>query len=321
VQRRVWRLVDALVKAWLELAADPADPALARAMEESVAGWWRQADGEDTLTSAAHRDNRQEVFLDRFDVTYRIRWLQFLIRRLNQHDDDRSLDDASRDALDEFKEQAYGFMDRCYRLRRSEDMGEALVLELMNASARVPLPPDEAVALLRRLSDALDLDRLDLDLDGAFFGFYDKLGSEALREALIGDYLGFPVYDVLLLAPGSLEGGPDPLTPIRVERISPADARHFEGTFEGLRCRNFMGFVGFFNRSYREHDYLWGRLNAAERIVDLLVNAAGDVIDDPVAFKRKLFRTIVDRERRRLYRCDAVLDAIQRHLDEEDAAG
>ena len=46
-------------------------------------------------------------------------------------------------------------------------------------------------------------------------------------------------------------------------------------TFKGLKCRDFMGFLGFFNRAYREHDYLWGRLNAADRIVDLLVKTAG----------------------------------------------
>jgi hypothetical protein len=80
-----------------------------------------------------------------------------------------------------------------------------------------------------------------------------------------------------------------------------------------------MGFVGFFNRAYREHDYLWGRLNSAERIVDLLVNAAGDVIDDPLAFKRQLFRTIVERERRRLYRCDDLLDRLGKQLDRDEA--
>jgi len=119
---------------------------------------------------------------------------------------------------------------------------------------------------------------------------------------------------VLLLAPGSLEGGPDPLTPISVERISPADSRSLGDVFEGLRCRRFMGLVGFFNRGYREHDYLWGRLNAAERIVDMLVGASDDLIKDPPAFKRRLFKTIIDRERKRLYRCDDVLDRLDRHL-------
>ena len=108
--------------------------------------------------------------------------------------------------------------------------------------------------------------------------------------------------------------GPDPLTPVRVERISPADARALGDAFQGLRCRHFMGFVGFFNRAYREHDYLWGRLNGAERVVDLLASAAGDAIGDPLALKRELFQAIVDRERRRLYRCDRELDRVEAAL-------
>jgi hypothetical protein len=77
-----------------------------------------------------------------------------------------------------------------------------------------------------------------------------------------------------------------------------------------------MGFLGFFNRAYREHDYLWGRLNAADRIVDLLIHAAGDAIQDPDEMRRRLFRSIVDRERRRLSRCDGQLDRIDELLQE-----
>ena len=332
VQRRVWRLVDALVSAWSELAAGsgPPEHGLVRAMEDSVAQWWRRAgtatgdgaadagaDGRGAgADDAVHRDNRQEAFLDQFDVTFRIRRLQFLIRRINQHDDDRSLDDASVAALDQFKEQAYEFMERCYRLRRSEQLDEVLVGRLLKSVERLPLPADQALALLRSLADSLSLERLDRELDQAFFEFHERLASPRLRDALLGDYVGFPVYDVLLMAPGSLEGGPDPLTPIRVERVSPADARSLAGVFEGLRCRDFMGFVGFFNREYREHDYLWGRLNGAERIVDLLMSVAGDAIPDGAAFKRQLFQAIVDRERHRLYRCDPELDRIERHLND-----
>ena len=127
--------------------------------------------------------------------------------------------------------------------------------------------------------------------------------------------MGFPVYDVLLMSPASLEGEPDPLTPIRVERISPADSGALSQAFTGLKCRDFMGFLGFFNRSYREHDYLWGRLNAAERVVDMLVRASGQALADDQGVRKRLFRTIVDRERARLYRCDAELKRLEHFID------
>ena len=75
-----------------------------------------------------------------------------------------------------------------------------------------------------------------------------------------------------------------------------------------------MGFLGFFNREYREHDYLWGRLNSADRLVDLLSNVAPEAFDkeEKDRFKTELFKTIVQKEKRRLYRCDDEL----RELDE-----
>lgn len=322
IQRRIWRLVDALVQSWSELSSEPAEPGLRRAMEQSLAAWW-QHDGAEAATpaeqSSTRLEHRQEAFLQRFDVTFRIRRLQFLIRRLNQHEGDRALSESARTTLDGFKQCAYEFMERCYRLRRSEDMDEDLVERLVAACGRVPLPEEEAFSLLEALAESLDLQTLDRELDEAFFEFHQRLDSEALREAVLGDYMGFPVYDVLLLAPGSLEGGPDPLTPIRVERISPEDAPTLAARFGGLRCREFMGFLGFFNRAYREHDYLWGRLNGAERAIDLLADAAEGAVDDPAGAKRRLFRAIIDTERSRLSRCQGELDELTQYLDELDA--
>ncbi len=322
VQRRVWRLVEALVQSWADLAPEPVEPGLTEAMEESIAGWWRRPPDQTLAEEAtiARRYNLQEAFLESFDVTFRIRRLQFLIRRINQHEDDPSLDDGSLAALDDFKQRAYGFMERCYRLRRSEDMNEALIVRLAAACARLPLPGEEARVLLRKVAESLDLESLDRELDEAFFEFLDRLGSQALGEAMLGDYVGFPIYDVLLASPASLEGGPDPLTPIRVERVSPADAGSLAEVFDGLRCRRFEGFVGFFNRAYREHDYLWGRLHGAERVVDLLVSVAEGVIEDPDAIKREVFRTIIERERDRLLRCEADLDRIEQYLTADGAA-
>jgi patatin-related protein len=318
VQRRLWRLVAALVAAWSELSAAPDDAANRQALEASLAHGWQlevAGVGAGGVSPPPPREYPEQAFLARFDVTFRIRRLQFLIRRLNQRAGTRDLDDTSVAALDHFKQTAYRFMERCYRLRRSEQIDAALATRLIEATNRLPLPRDHALSLQGDLARSLDLEALDAELDAAFCDFQQRIGSNPLREALIGDYLGFPIYDVLLVTPGSLEGGPDPLTPIRVERISPADAPSLRAAFTGLRCRNFMGFLGFFNRAYREHDYLWGRLNGAERMVDLLVSVAGDCIDDPPALKRQLFRAIVARERGRLRHCEAEFARIQQVID------
>ena len=135
----------------------------------------------------------------------------------------------------------------------------------------------------------------------------------------LSDYVGFPLYDVLLFTPGTSDIGPDPLTPIRVERISPEDADSLSSAFTGLRCRDLMGFIGFFNRGYREHDYLWGRLNGADRIVDLLQSAFPDGIEDVEALRHELFEVIVTSEKRRLYRCDEELAKLDELLSSNSA--
>jgi len=311
VQRRVWRLTEALVREWAVLAEDPGDEGIRQAMSASVAQWWQGA-GE-----AATRENLQETFLDRYDVTFRIRRLQFVIRRINQHDVG-PLDERTSDALDNFKHDAYGFMDRLQRLRRSDYLNNDLISRLAAAARELPLDTKGARNLLNAIFSALALPDLDREFDQAFRGFLDQLQEQGLRNSMLTDYVGFPIYDVLLMSPAALEGGPDPLTPIRVERISPEDARGLASVFKGLKCRDFMGFLGFFNRAYREHDYLWGRLNAADRIVDLLVKTAGSAIENPEVLRRRLFRSIVSRERRRLYRCDEELDRIDELLRESD---
>ena len=53
-------------------------------VEHKVFPQYRQAAGGAETDS---RENRQEHFLDLFDVTFRIRRLQFLIRRINQRED------------------------------------------------------------------------------------------------------------------------------------------------------------------------------------------------------------------------------------------
>jgi hypothetical protein len=58
---------------------------------------------------------------------------------------------------------------------------------------------------------------------------------------------------------------------ISVKRISPDDARRLpvppEEKLQGVALHHFGA---FFKRSAREHDYLWGRLDAVEQLLGLL---------------------------------------------------
>ena len=78
-------------------------------------------------------------------------------------------------------------------------------------------------------------------------------------------------------------------------------------------------FGAFFSREDRENDYLWGRLNGAERLIDLLHSQAkseglGDRID-LVTIKKKAFTTILEAEKEHLHTVPELFDKIEQRVN------
>lgn len=122
---------------------------------------------------------------------------------------------------------------------------------------------------------------------------------KTLRRRILLTYLGFPFYDVATL-PLTRREGLDEYNPVRIDRISPDDARSIrdDGTAATLRGIEFYNFGAFFNRDYRENDYLWGRLHGAERMIDLLASTAngGMPAERLRAAKRAVFLAVLEEE-------------------------
>lgn len=57
-------------------------------------------------------------------------------------------------------------------------------------------------------------------------------------------------------------------------RLSPADSTTLSPNPHRLKSRALGAFMGFLKRDAREHDLMWGRLDSADRLVELLVKAA-----------------------------------------------
>jgi Protein of unknown function (DUF3376) len=82
--------------------------------------------------------------------------------------------------------------------------------------------------------------------------------------------VGFPLWDTRLFPiMGLTDIGQ--VNTISVRRISPDDAKRLpvppEEKLQGVALHHFGA---FFKRSAREHDYLWGRLDAVEQLLGLL---------------------------------------------------
>jgi hypothetical protein len=120
-----------------------------------------------------------------------------------------------------------------------------------------------------------------------------------LKRRMLLTYLGFPFYDVATL-PLSRREGLDEYNPVKIDRISPDDARSIRegGTAATLRGIEFYNFGAFFSRDYRENDYLWGRLHGAERMIDLLASTVtgGMAASALAAAKRSVFLAVLEEE-------------------------
>jgi patatin-related protein len=103
--------------------------------------------------------------------------------------------------------------------------------------------------------------------------------SDAIRWDLLVRYLGFPFWDVLLYPIQALSdvGERDH---VEVVRLSPRDA-HRIPVENGNKHKKLVGaekghFGAFLSRQGREQDYLWGRLDGAERFIGILLGDADE---------------------------------------------
>jgi hypothetical protein len=83
------------------------------------------------------------------------------------------------------------------------------------------------------------------------------------------------------------------------------------GKVEGKRTHHFYA---FFSREARENDYLWGRLDAAEQLVRLLVDSSSAT--EPIdAWSKQLFAAILDEEAQALTHIKPTLERLRAEVD------
>ena len=231
-------------------------------------------------------------FLRRFDLDFRIRRLRLLVRRANTAIETATV--AERRALDGMKSGLYRIIAPLLQRREDRffDAGfGAVAADAVNNPARA----------LDALAAAYDLEQLDDQSDTALVTLFAQLPTRSLRHDMLAAYLGFPFFDIAMLP--LLHGdGVDEFEEIKVDRLSPDDSlalAHVGGT--RLKGSQLNAFGAFFSRSYREHDYLWGRLHAAERLIDIVASSLPDDATLPgprlAEIKAAAFRAILDAER------------------------
>ena len=263
-------------------------------------------------------------FVVNFGVLYKRRRLSFVIQGIN--------DLYVRLSEPGFCPTASGELDllkrELYRCLAALDVYDAPTFLSAEAVARVralfgpartsglsPLPGilafveqenDAIAALIDHLGRECRLAALNENTDAVLAALSTSgMGANCLREIMSG-YLGFVYWDIVLLpTTTALNLGAGRIEEILVDRISPDDATTLIGEDDRpvLLGGSFAGFGGFLSRAIRENDYLWGRLHAIDRLVDLVASTAfadGSSGFDIGDFKKRAFAAVLRTEATRL---------------------
>jgi patatin-related protein len=283
-------------------------PSRKRHIRDTVAATIRARGFHDEIPTFAGKASDAAIdFLRRYDLGFRIRRLRLLARRLAQIEMEH--EEAE---LAPIREAIYESLALYLECKRS-DPHIRLRREVRRLAA-------DASMLLERLSESMNLTRLDAETDARIAGALAALSKQVRRPMLLA-YLGFPYFDVATLP--LLQGeGLDEFDPIKVDRIAPDDARAIRGggaeaTLKGIQ---FNSFGAFFSRAYRENDYLWGRLHGAERMIDIVLSTLPENVrlapGRVAGIKRAAFLAILDEEEPRLTAIPTLIASLRDEIGE-----
>jgi patatin-related protein len=268
-----------------------------------------------TAASARYGDAAPWVlFLRNYDIRHRLRRVLLLIRRSNELYTAPSLAGvAELEAhLDQLKLRLY---------HRAEQLREHLHWRSQKLQrADTALQGHHLNAFLVQLRENLDLEQFDAALDEDLAVWCSDLPDLSLAREVLTAYCGFAQYDVLTF-PMTGNQNLDALEEIKVDRIAVDDANTLRkgGARDVLKGVQFGNFGAFFSRRSRENDYLWGRLTAAERLVDIVCSAAPEAVAagvDLAAIKKALFLSILEAESPHLGEVGELIAALK-----EEASG
>jgi patatin-related protein len=241
------------------------------------------------------------TFFRAHDLNFRIRRMRFVLRTLSNLIASKELDPMAVEPL----RSALFKLLATYLDRQGTDFFE-------------PLPRDNAGDLLNAIAARRGLSELDRATDEALAEAFGACPKEERRIVLFA-YLGFPYFDISTLP--LLHGeGLDEFDPIKVDRISPDDALAIRsgGVDATLKGIEFNSFGAFFSRTYRENDYLWGRLHGADRLFDIILSSAPDPESIPAdeirVMKRNLLLSILDEEQLKLTKIRGLCATIRREI-------
>lgn len=234
----------------------------------------------------------QTAFLGDLDLGYRERRVRFVLAALawwyRPEGDDIAV--PSRRQLDEAGQRLSDHLEELLAAMRGEDLPAGLAEQLRACFGEDQLADvvHHGQAGVQRLLERAggQLDALETAFRahtaGRWAGFGPRVYEELrqltadwpvpARRRLLIRYLGFPVWDSLLFPLESMAAVAEQ-DEVEITRLSPRDVDLLPAVDAGAKLagstHHHLG--AFFTRAGRERDYLWGRLDTAERMIGLLL--------------------------------------------------
>jgi patatin-related protein len=247
------------------------------------------ANGQGLFTKEIRPTPRQVAFLKVYDLGYTLRRISFVIQGVNTLYTKLGPEQTGkRKKVDDLKAMMYGMIRRIRRVMAGGVIPEDLkqVTCKIFSKDRIRTCLDKGACAGDFLNSYLDLvNGVEVLIAGHIQKHLAGFGEEFLQRShqhvarwprdeikmLLLRYLGFPFWDALIY-PYCIIGNVGELQEINVFRISPNDAAMLEagGAEAKLKGVSLGHFNAFTRLEYRENDYLWGRLDAAERMLMLI---------------------------------------------------
>jgi hypothetical protein len=236
----------------------------------------------------------QVEFLKIYDLGYTLRRIKFVIQGVNTlYARTAPADARKRKQVDDLKAMMYGMIGRIRWVMGGKGIPDDLkqVTSRIFSKERIRICLDKGACAGDFLESYMELIQgvegliarhIRKELSGFGEEFLQRSHQHVERwpfgeiKMLLLRYLGFPFWDALIY-PYCIIGDVGELQQIDVFRLSPNDAVLLEagGAEAKLKGVSLGHFNAFRKLEYRENDYLWGRLDAAERMLMLIGGGDG----------------------------------------------
>ena len=328
IRMKISGIVDRYARTVCEITDFPEDTDQAHFIRSALRSW---AQGRLLFEKCMPPSDTQLEFIQNFDLEYSQRRLRFVIDGLNWYYRDltrNQKDVPPREELDKVKTRLYEAVDLLEQAMRGSGRAEEVSQRLKACFALDPVREYIAQNGFTPARYAAE-HRVELDQLGAAVqtflaqklkGFNTALYSDLhrltcewnpkRRADLFVRYLGFPFWDILLYPIQALAdvGERDH---VQVTRMSPRDvlllSKEGEAKLVGIKKNHFGA---FFDRAGRERDYLWGRLDAAERLIGILLGPQRKP-ESLEYWCARAFNAIVEEEEEALPKADDLVKTVR----------